>query len=110
MLADPHLYATDAGLKAGFKSRPMGPEWVKRFNELGVKGLADRPRPGFVVSIWSWLSNAGGDVLTPDNKRSLLGTPAAIEAMKFLHGPGAHLQGLPAQRSRRGLQRAPWPT
>jgi len=46
MLANPALYATDAGLKAGFKSRPMGPEWVKRFNEQGLKGLEDRPRPG----------------------------------------------------------------
>jgi hypothetical protein len=33
----PNLYATDAGLKAGLKSRPMGPEWVKWFNEQGVR-------------------------------------------------------------------------
>jgi transposase len=46
MLADPNLYATSAGLKAGFKSSAMGAEWVRRFNQAGLKGLEDRPRPG----------------------------------------------------------------
>jgi hypothetical protein len=51
MLADPNLYAKDARLKAGFKSHPLGPECVKRFNEQGVKGLADcRLRPGPTIN------------------------------------------------------------
>jgi len=43
---DPELTATEAGLRAGFKSNAVGPMWVKRFNEEGVAGLQDRPRPG----------------------------------------------------------------
>ena len=46
MQEDPSLHATDAGLKAGFHSSAMGSEWVRRFNEKGVSGLEDRPRPG----------------------------------------------------------------
>jgi len=46
MVADPKLYATEAGLKAGFKSGPIGAKWVRRFNKDGVKGLEDQPRPG----------------------------------------------------------------
>ena len=46
-LADnPDLTASDAGQLAGFKSNAMGPMWVKRFNEEGLPGLDDRPRPG----------------------------------------------------------------
>jgi transposase len=46
MVEDPDLHATDAGFKAGFKSSAMGPEWVRRFNEKGLPGLEDQPRPG----------------------------------------------------------------
>lgn len=46
LLEDANLYATEAGLKAGFKSSAMGAEWVRRFNEQGLKGLEDQPRPG----------------------------------------------------------------
>ena len=46
LLEDPKLHASDAGLQAGFKSKQMGPEWVRRFNEHGLKGLEDQPRPG----------------------------------------------------------------
>ena len=46
MIADPRLRASEAGLQAGFKSPQMGPEWVRRFNENGLQGLEDRPRPG----------------------------------------------------------------
>jgi transposase len=46
MLEDSKLHASDAGLQAGFKSKQMGPEWVRRFNEHGLKGLEDQPRPG----------------------------------------------------------------
>ncbi len=46
MHTDPELHATEAGFKAGFKSSAMGPEWVKRFNEKGLPGLEDQPRPG----------------------------------------------------------------
>jgi len=46
MYADPSLHATEAGFQAGFKSSAMGPEWVRRFNEKGLSGLEDQPRPG----------------------------------------------------------------
>ena len=46
MLEDPQLHATDAGLKAGFRSTALGSEWVRRFNADGLKGLEDQPRPG----------------------------------------------------------------
>ena len=46
MADDADLTASDAGLRAGFKSNAMGPMWVKRFNNEGVAGLQDRPRPG----------------------------------------------------------------
>ncbi len=41
LLEDANLYATEAGRKAGFKSSAMGAEWVRRFNEKGLKGLED---------------------------------------------------------------------
>jgi len=46
MLEDRNLYATDAGLKAGFASVVTGPVWVRRFNEKGIAGLEDQPRGG----------------------------------------------------------------
>lgn len=46
LIDDSTLFATQAGLKAGFRSTSMGPEWVKRFNEKGLEGLEDQPHPG----------------------------------------------------------------
>ena len=46
MLEDPNLTASDAGQMAGFKSNAIGPNWVRRFNEEGLSGLEDKPRPG----------------------------------------------------------------
>jgi transposase len=46
MLDDLNLYAGDAGLKAGFRTNRSGAMWVRRFNEAGVAGLEDKPRPG----------------------------------------------------------------
>jgi transposase len=46
MVENTELAATEAGYKAGFKSSAIGPRWVKRFNEDGLPGLEDRPRPG----------------------------------------------------------------
>jgi len=46
MLDDPTLYATHAGLRAGFKSKQVGINWVKRFNAEGLAGLEDRPKSG----------------------------------------------------------------
>jgi transposase len=43
---DSQLTATEAGFRAGFKSNAMGAMWAKRFNEEGLAGLEDRPRPG----------------------------------------------------------------
>ena len=46
MLEDSTLYASDAGRQAGFASVVSGPVWVRRFNEQGLAGLEDQPRPG----------------------------------------------------------------
>ena len=46
MLKYADLTASEAGLRAGFKSKTVGVVWVKRFNEEGLAGLQDRPRSG----------------------------------------------------------------
>jgi transposase len=46
MVDDPGLRATHAGFQVGFKGAGSGSLWVKRFNESGVDGLEDLPRPG----------------------------------------------------------------
>ena len=46
MVTNPELAAKDAGFRAGFKSSATGALWVRRFNEDGLAGLEDRPRPG----------------------------------------------------------------
>ena len=46
MADDPDLAASKAGLQMGYKSDVAGPMWVRRFNEEGLTGLEDRPRPG----------------------------------------------------------------
>jgi len=46
MAEDSGLTATEAGFRAGFRSNAMGSVWVQRFNEEGLAGLEDRPRPG----------------------------------------------------------------
>jgi len=46
MVEDPNLTASQSGFQAGFKSSATGVEWVKRFNEAGLAGLEDHPRPG----------------------------------------------------------------
>ena len=48
MAEDSMLRASEAGLRAGFKSKQNGLVWVRRFNEKGVAGLEDKPRPGRV--------------------------------------------------------------
>lgn len=46
IVEEPELTATEAGLRAGFKSAAMGTIWVKRFNAEGLAGLEDRGRSG----------------------------------------------------------------
>ena len=46
MLDDTNLYAGGAGLRVGFRTPGSGAMWVRRFNEAGVAGLQDKPRPG----------------------------------------------------------------
>ena len=46
MADEPELCAGMAGLLAGYESRVPGAWWAKRFNEEGLAGLEDRPRPG----------------------------------------------------------------
>ncbi len=46
MLEDPSRSATQAGYLAGYKSDISGQLWVNRFNQQGLAGLDDRPKPG----------------------------------------------------------------
>lgn len=46
LLDEPRLTASEAGLRAGYTSRQVGPLWVKRFNAAGLAGLVDEPRAG----------------------------------------------------------------
>lgn len=46
MLDEAELHASDAGLKAGFRSKQMGINWIKRFNAEGLVGLEDKPKAG----------------------------------------------------------------
>ena len=46
MLDDETLTATQAAKQVGFKSSNSGTCWVKRFNEIGIQGLADKPKSG----------------------------------------------------------------
>jgi transposase len=46
MLDKPELSASVAGRLAGYQRDLSGITWVKRFNEEGVEGLQDKPRPG----------------------------------------------------------------
>ena len=50
MLEDEDLDASRAGLQVGFRSSASGPFWVKRFNALGLAGLADKRRSGRPVT------------------------------------------------------------
>jgi hypothetical protein len=44
--ADPKLSAAQAGRLAGYKGDFSGQLWVNRFNQQGLAGLHDEPRPG----------------------------------------------------------------
>lgn len=46
LLDDPGLGAAKAGRLAGYENDASGLHWVRRFNEEGLVGLEDRPRPG----------------------------------------------------------------
>jgi transposase len=46
MLDDPHLPATHAGFKVGFRGGQSGINWVRRFNAEGIAGLEDKPKVG----------------------------------------------------------------
>lgn len=46
MLVDPHLPASHAGFRAGFRGAQSGISWVNRFNEAGLAGLEDKPKAG----------------------------------------------------------------
>lgn len=45
LIEEPTLTSTEAGGRTGV-SKAVGPKWVKRFNERGIAGLEDEPRPG----------------------------------------------------------------
>jgi len=46
MIENPALSASEASRLAGYKRAAAGATWVKRFNQEGIEGLSDQPRPG----------------------------------------------------------------
>jgi transposase len=46
MLEDPKVSAAQAGRLAGYKTDFSGQLWVNRFNQEGLVGLEDKPKPG----------------------------------------------------------------
>ena len=46
MMVDSQLTASKAAMQVGFKTGVSGAHWIKRFNEEGIEGLADKPRSG----------------------------------------------------------------
>jgi transposase len=46
MLEDPQMSAARAGRLAGYQSDFSGQLWVHRFNQEGLAGLDDKPKPG----------------------------------------------------------------
>lgn len=46
LLDEAELGAAKAGRAAGYKNDASGAYWVKRYNEEGMAGLADKPRSG----------------------------------------------------------------
>lgn len=46
MAETPGLCSGMASLKAGYDTRMPGQWWVRRFNQRGLAGLEDKPRPG----------------------------------------------------------------
>ena len=68
--------------------RPPGSEFLDyakkltRAGRYGV-GLIGARQEGLFMRLNPWIWSAGGDYLTPDNKRSALDTPEALEGFKF---------------------------
>lgn len=94
MLDDPHLYAAEAGLKAGFRTNGAGATWVRRFNEAGIAGLQDKPRPGRKPTHRPEVR--GQLVALAVQKPSGLGYPFALWTLERLQGAfeerhGVHL-------------------
>ena len=46
MIDDSQLTSSKAAQQAGFKNGDSGAQWIQRFNEEGIDGLADKPRSG----------------------------------------------------------------
>ena len=46
MIDDSQLTASKAALQVGFKNGVTGAQWVQRFNDEGLEGIADKPRSG----------------------------------------------------------------
>jgi transposase len=46
LLDHPEVAPSYAGMEVGFGSNASGAQWVKRFNEEGIPGLQNRPKPG----------------------------------------------------------------
>lgn len=92
MLEDKTLYATEAGLKAGFASVVTGPTWVRRFNEKGIAGLEDQPRPGrkptHSVEVRSYLVNLA------TQKPKTLGYPFALWTLERLQAAFQERHGI----------------
>jgi transposase len=80
--AQPELPPTQAGLVVGFKGRAAGTTWVKRFNEHGLAGLEDQPRPGRPVTHSETVRSQLLDLAT--QKPQSLGYPFALWTLSRL--------------------------
>ena len=85
------LYNTVHYKEAGLDPNKPPATWVEfldyakkltRAGRYGV-GLIGARQEGLFMRLNPWIWSAGGDYLTPDNKRSALDTPEALEGFKF---------------------------
>jgi ABC-type glycerol-3-phosphate transport system substrate-binding protein len=85
------LYNTVHYMEAGLDPNKPPATWAEfldyakkltRAGRYGV-GLIGARQEGLFMRLNPWIWSAGGDYLTPDNKRSALDSPEALEGFKF---------------------------
>jgi transposase len=82
LLDHPEVPASLAGMRVGFGSNASGSEWVKRFNEEGVAGLANRAKSGRPVTHTESIRSAVIDLAL--QKPQSLGYPFALWTLERL--------------------------
>jgi len=92
MVEDPGLPASHAGRRAGYRSDEPGWAWVKRFNERGLPGLEDEPRPGHPRSHDETVRSALVSLAL--QKPDTLGYPFKLWTLERLQGAFQERQGV----------------